>query len=374
MLYWLADRLTEFWGPFRLLSSHLLLMSVGALLSGLLTWYFLPRLWRLLPQDRGKAVVGKEGMHSKGKPTAAGLIFSLLLLPIVFLFVPLSGWEEYGVLLCLYACMLFGFLDDASDKPWGEFKKGMLDFLVTFGATYCLYCAHGSEVWVPFLKGVYLVSPFWYLLGGTFLLWLSTNATNCSDGIDGLAGSLVVGALAVLAILLYLVIGYRPVADYLLIPHNPDAARWAVLAVITMGSVAGYLWYNAAPSQVLMGDAGSRFLGMLIGVLVLVSGNFFLVLVVAPVLLVNGATGLVKLVLLRCLKRLGFDVRPPDQTMPLKSAPQNGLIKVLHSVRFPLHDHFRKKKGWSNEKVLMRYLLIQAVLAPILFILFVKLR
>lgn len=379
MLSVFAERLSSLWGPFRLFSSYLVMMSVGSVLAGFLTWYFLPRLWGRLPQDRGKPIVeGKERSVSRGKPTGAGMLFTLLILPVIVLLVPFTQWE-FGILFFLYVCMLCGFLDDASERPWGELRKGIWDAVTAFGAAYCLcQAAKGSdgmvEYWVPFFKGVWKVSPVWYVIFGGILILISTNATNCSDGVDGLAGTLSLGSLITLAILLYLVIGYRPVAQYLLIRHNPDGARWAVFALITAGSLAGYLWYNAEPSKVLMGDAGSRFLGMLIGILVLVSGNPFLLFVASPVLLVNGGTGLVKLVLLRFFKRLGFDVRPPSAMGEYASAKQYGFIKILHSIRFPLHDHFRKQKKWSNAMVLMRFMLIQSILAPLLFLFFVKIR
>ncbi|MCL1888776.1 MAG: phospho-N-acetylmuramoyl-pentapeptide-transferase, partial [Kiritimatiellaeota bacterium] len=205
----------------------------------------------------------------------------------------------------------------------------------------------------------------------TALLWFTVNATNCSDGVDGLAGSLTLIALGSLAALLYGVVGYKPVAEYLLIPHSPDGARWAILLFTAAGGLAAYLWYNAEPSTMLMGDAGSRMLGLLVGIGVLASGNPLLVFVVSPVILANGGAGLFKLVLLRALKRLGLDTTPPDKG---RAEDQHALVRALHSVRFPLHDHCRRNLGWSNAQVLMRFMLIQAFLTPILFILFVKIR
>lgn len=374
MLSLFAERLSHVWGPFRLLSSHLVLMSAGTLLAGFLTWRALPAFWRLLPQDRGKGLAGDGGKAARGKPTGAGLIFALALLPVILLFVPLLGVWELGAALCLYGAMLFGFLDDRSRKPWGELRKGLLDLAVSAGAAYCLYRAHGSEIWLPLCKGSFTVPGFWYVAGASGLLWFSTNATNCSDGVDGLAGSLTLGALLSLVVLLYLVVGYYPVSRYLLIPGNPNGARWAVLAATVAGALAGYLWYNAEPSRVMMGDAGSRLLGMLIGMLVLVAGNPFLIFVAAPVLMVNGGTGLAKLVILRVFRWLGFDVRPPGLLTAEQARRQRGFIRALHSVRFPLHDHFRRKKGWSNAMVLMRFMLIQAFLTPILFVIIVKIR
>ena len=99
MLYWIAPYLTTLWGPFRLFSSHLMLLAAGTLTGGLIIWSFLPRLWDRLPTDRGKILAADGGMKSAGKPTGAGLLLSLLLLPVLVLFVPMGMWEM-GVVAC----------------------------------------------------------------------------------------------------------------------------------------------------------------------------------------------------------------------------------------------------------------------------------
>jgi len=373
MLYWVSSYLTALWGPFRLLSSHLMLLAAGTLVAGLLVWSLLPRLWNRLPTDRGKILAADGGMRSVGKPTGAGLLLSLLLLPVLALFVPMGRWEV-GVVACLYVSMLFGYLDDRSSLPWGEFKKGLLDLVVALLAAFFIFKGQGSQVWLPFLKHSLEVQPALYVVCAAALLWFTMNATNCSDGVDGLAGSLTLLSLFALAGLLYGVVGYHPIASYLLIPHNPDGARWAILVATMAGALAGYLWHNAEPSRVLMGDAGSRLLGMLVGVAVLVAGNPFLIVVVSPVVLVNGGTGLFKLILLRAFRRIGFDVRPTHTLTQDAASKQSPLVKALHSIRFPLHDHCRKNMHWSNAQVLMRFVLIQSFLTPLLFVILVKIR
>lgn len=373
MLYWIAPYLTTLWGPFRLFSSHMMLLAAGTLTGGLIIWSFLPRLWDRLPTDRGKILAADGGMRSVGKPTGAGLLISLLLIPVLVLFVPIGPWD-LGVVVCLYLSMLFGYLDDRSGLPWSELKKGLLDLAVALSAAYFLYMGQGSLVWLPFVKHAVEIPSYFYIPCAAMLLWFTMNATNCSDGVDGLAGSLTLLSLFALAGLLYGVVGYRPLADYLLIPHNPDGARWAILVACVAGSLAGYLWHNAEPSQVLMGDAGSRLLGMLVGVAVLVAGNPFLIFVVSPVVLVNGGTGLFKLILLRGFRRLGFDVRPTHTLSVEAAGRQFALVKAMHSIRFPLHDHCRKNMHWSNAQVLMRFVLIQSFLTPLLFVILVKIR
>ena len=375
MIYWLANYLTPHWGPFRLLRSHALLLAGGTFIAALLVWLLLPKLWRRLPHDHGKAILkDMGGMKSAGKPTGGGLIVTLVAFPVIVLFVPLAFWDMAAV-VALYGAMLFGYLDDRAAVPWGEFKKGLLDAVVSALIAVFIFLGHsetidGSQVmvaWLPFVKGSMIVNdvgvwliPGWvYVPLATFILWFTMNATNCSDGVDGLAGTLTVITLVMLAVVLYVVVGYRPVAHYFLIPVYSEAARWAMVVMIVAGAFSGYLWFNAEPSRILMGDAGSRFLGILVATASLMTGNPFLVLALSPIVLVNGGGGLAKLVLLRLAKRLGFDI---------------GEGSVIRRVRFPLHDHCKKNLGWSNAQVLMRFTLLQLAVMPVLLIILIKIR
>ncbi|MBR2839487.1 MAG: hypothetical protein IKE55_11925 [Kiritimatiellae bacterium] len=390
MLYYLAKFLTPYWGPFRLLQSHALLLAGGTLVAALLAALFLPRLWGRLPRDRGKAVCKDlGGMKSAGKPTGSGLYVTMLCLPVLILFAPLRFWDLMVVAM-LYVAMLFGYLDDRSESPWGELKKGLLDAVVSVAIACFVFLGHshvpaelvdlpefastfgdgtlkaaaacGSArmiVWMPFFKGLWF-APWWlYVPCVAFILWFTMNATNCSDGVDGLAGTLTVITLVMLAVILYVVVGYRPVAHYFLVPVYSEAARWAIVVMIVAGGFCGYLWYNAEPSKILMGDAGSRFLGILVATASIMTGNPFLVLALSPVVLVNGGGGLGKLVLLRVARRLGFDI---------------GEENVIRKIRFPLHDHCKKNLGWSNAQVLMRFTLLQLAVMPVLLVLLIKIR
>ena len=388
MIYRLSLWLQQFWGPFRLFQSHALLLAGGTVIAALLVWLLLPRCWDLLPRDRGKTLCKDlDGMKSAGKPTGAGFWVTLMALPAIILFAPLKTWD-LAVVAMLYLAMLFGYLDDRAMVPWGELRKGMLDAVVSLAIAVFIFFGHaeptvggatsdllnyGGEawatvslggakamiLWLPFSKSLFLV-PFWiYVPCAAFVLWFTMNATNCSDGVDGLAGTLTTIALVMLAAILYIIVGYRPVAHYFLIPVYAEAARWAIVAMTVAGAFGGYLWYNAEPSKVLMGDAGSRFLGILVATAVLMSGNPFLVLALLPVVLVNGGGGLAKLVLLRVAKRCG---REFSETA------------VIRRVRFPLHDHCKKNLGWSNAQVLMRFTLLQLVAMPLLLILLIKIR
>jgi phospho-N-acetylmuramoyl-pentapeptide-transferase len=387
MLPFLAPYLTPLWGPFRLLGSNLVLIGFGTLATAFLTWWLLPRCFAKLPRDQGKPFV-KEGEEAKGKPTGAGVVFTAVFVAVLVLVLPPS-LPMWALTVCLVLCMLTGYGDDCAEKHWSELRKGTLDLAVAFLASLVLCQGQDVTLWWPLVKGSApdgsFAIPVWvYVPLATVLLWWSINATNCTDGVDGLAGSLTLLSLFYLGGFLYGIVGHVDVARYLLLSHRPDGARWAILVFAAAGGLAGYVWHNAKPSAVLMGDAGSRFLGLLVGLAVLAAGNPFLVLVVAPVVLVNGGTGLVKLLLLRFFGKLGFDVRPPAGSIvnaavrnvatAEETARQSLPVRLLHRYRFPLHDHCRKRLEWSDPQVLVRFMLLQALLTPILFGLLVKLR
>jgi phospho-N-acetylmuramoyl-pentapeptide-transferase len=365
MLYVLSKWLAGWFGPFRLFSSFLVLIGFGTFAAAVLTWILLEKraFFRHVPFDRGKIHVD-DGGASKGKPTGVGLLLMLFTLPVLALVMPpsLKAWEVIG---CLFVAMVTGFLDDSAHMPWGAFKKGMLDLVICVACSVALCQLEPVRMWMPLVKGSFWISPWVFIPMSSAVLWLSINATNCSDGVDGLAGTLAMLSLLYLGGFLYGVVGHKEISAYLLVTHNPEGAMWAVLVFTFAGTLAAYLWFNAQPSQMLMGDAGSRPLGLLMGVAVMAAGNPVLILVAAPIILINGGTGLVKLALLRTFKRMGFETALDTDRHP---------AKLLHKVRFPLHDHCRRHRSWSNPQVLMRFSLLQAMLIPLLLVLLIKLR
>ncbi|MCI0514758.1 phospho-N-acetylmuramoyl-pentapeptide-transferase [candidate division KSB1 bacterium] len=349
MLFMLGKMLEKYYGPFRLFQSHLFLAGIGLIACWLLTWWLLPKLARRLPRDRGRAFAVQSEV-SVGKPTGTGLIFVSIFVLVGLLVVPF-GLQAVLIFGCILIAMFFGFWDDHSKLAWGEYKKGAIDLLLAVVTASVLCWFKDFPIWLPFTKATFLVPPVIFIPGATILLWTAVNATNCTDGIDGLSGTLAVLALTILGALLYFVVGHKTMAGYLLLPHYPEGAKWAIMAFSMVGSLAGYLWFNAHPSSLLMGDAGSRALGLLIGVLVICAGNPFIIFIVAGVLLVNGGTGLIKVTLLRFFK-----------------------IGIFRKIRFPLHDHFRHNAGWSNTQVLIRFAVLQAMLTLILIVLLIKIR
>jgi phospho-N-acetylmuramoyl-pentapeptide-transferase len=349
LLFWLGTHLEPFFGPFRLLTSHLFLGGLSVVLSWLGTFVLLPRLMDRVGRDRGREFA-IQAEASKGKPTGTGVIFISVFVVVQLLCLPLTLQSSVILLLTLGA-MLFGYLDDRAMLPWGEYKKGLLDLVLAVAAAAVLSGGSDVPMWLPFYKAQVIVPMWLFIAGGAVLIWVAINATNCTDGVDGLSGSLTAIAFTALGTLMYFILGHKEIADYLLLPHVRDGAVWGMIAFALVGTLMAYLWYNAHPSILLMGDAGSRALGFLLGVFVIKTGNPFMILVVSGVLLVNGGTGLLKVALLRFAK-----------------------IRILQDIRFPLHDHVRHTGKWSNPQVLVRFTVLQVMLAMVLLLLMIKIR
>ncbi|NVP24075.1 hypothetical protein [Treponema phagedenis] len=351
MLY-LLSHFHVYFGPLRLFQSFTVLIGISLYLGFCLTAFILPKMYRFLPKDRGREFT-LTPEAAAGKPTGGGVVFiSIFVLMIFILIIP--SVTQIVVLILTWLAMLTGYLDDKADVSWGEYKKGALDFLLSIATTIVLYHFYFHDkvsYWVPFITGQVSVHPVVFFIISTIIIWTSINTTNCTDGVDGLSSTLVLMALLSLGVVFYFLLGNIKVSEYLLIPFIQDGAQWALLSFSLSGVLMGYLWHNAFPSSVLMGDAGSRALGFFIGVLVLVSGNPFLLLMTSSVILINGGTGLLKIVMLRFFH-----------------------IKIFSSIRFPLHDHMRKSRKWSPMQVQIKFMIIQLLITIAVLGLLFKLR
>lgn len=352
MLYYLAASLQKAFGPFRLLQSYAVLIIMALYAGFFFTVFLLPRAYRFLPKDRGREfTINAEA--ALGKPTGAGSVFVSIFALISFFFAPLSP-AAIATIALTWLTMLTGFLDDRAIHAWGEYLKGGLDLVISFGASLAVFYLyfHGEvHWWLPFVSGEFSVHPALYLGVSSMVIWVSINTTNCTDGVDGLSGTLVLLALSTLGIIFYFVLGHAKIAEYLLVPHMREGASWAVIIFALTGVLMGYLWHNAFPSKVLMGDAGSRALGFFIGMCVLVSGNPFLLIMTSAMIMINGGTGLLKVALLRFFN-----------------------IRILHNIRFPLHDHMRKNRSWSPTQVLLKFMIMQVLITLAVLGMFFKIR
>ena len=277
-----------------------------------------------LPKDHGRdfAVDGKK---SAGKPRGAGFLFVLVFIAAALLFAR-PGREMVIYLILVGAAMLTGFLDDCAKTPWGEYKKGLLDLVIAVMTAVTFLNFNSSEVSFLLTGKAVVLPPVLFAVLAVILVWVSINVTNCSDGVDGLSGTLTIITLMTIFLV-----------DMLASESGEDGFPYLILLFAVC--ILGYLWYNATPSRLMMGDAGSRAMGLFISIAVLKTGSPFLYIPVALVLILDGGLGLVKVSLLRFLK-----------------------IRILTKVRTPLHDQARKVWEWSNTQTVFRFAIIQIML------------
>ena len=344
------------WGPARLLQSNAVLIIIALYVGFIVTQKLLPKFYNFPPSDRGRDFTLTKEV-SKGKPTGSGVVFITIFIILCFLLAPID--LQQGLILVLtWLMMLTGYLDDRSKKGWGEYIKAFLDLVLAIGAAVVLAVTISKDspdgkiyFWLPFVANAIHVPLWLFIIITTVMLWASVNTTNCTDGVDGLSSSLVLVGLITMGIIFYVILGHKDIASYLLVPHLNNGASWAVMTFCLAGVLMGYLWHNAFPSSVLMGDAGSRALGFYIGVCVMVSGNPFLFLATSSIIFVNGGMGLLKVALKRFFH-----------------------ISIFQNIRFPLHDHMRKNHGWSPTQVLIKFVTMQLLITVALLGIFVKIR
>lgn len=295
----------------------------GILFAFAVTVFATKKLSPFLPKDAGREFA-HDGKLSAGKPRGAGIIFVLAFAAAALIFAPIEA-ENVIYLILIIISMMTGFLDDASKTPWGEYRKGFLDLCVA-GVVALTFLKYNSNVVELALFGnKFTLHPVLFAILTVALVWVSVNVTNCSDGVDGLSGT-----LTIITIMTIYVVGRMK--------GMPEGFSFLILLFAVC--ILGYLWYNAAPSRLMMGDAGSRAMGLFISIAILKTGCPLLYIPVALVLILDGGLGLVKVALLRFFK-----------------------IRILKNVRTPLHDHVRKIWDWSNTQTVFRFAIIQIILS-----------
>lgn len=297
-----------------------LVLLVPMLCSFLIAFFSLKFFKRILPKDQGRAFA-VNGALSEGKPRGAGIIFVTSFTLCTALFYPLDI-ENIIYLVLVYAAMLSGYFDDAAETPWGNLKKGLIDLVISLGIAFTYYFYNGSQVKLYITDSTFTIpAPLFIILAGV-LVWTAINVTNCTDGVDGLCGSLVMTVLLPLAFMV-----------------TKSSAADMLLPMIMFVTLAAYLWFNCSPSQMLMGDAGSRALGVFLAVMFLKTAAPFAFIPMAIVIILDGGLGLLKLSFRRFLKIKNF----------------------MEGIRTPLHDHARKNKGWSDTQVVIRFTILQII-------------
>ncbi|MBQ9701163.1 MAG: phospho-N-acetylmuramoyl-pentapeptide-transferase [Lachnospiraceae bacterium] len=307
----------------QILSNVQVTAFLGIMAAFTFTCLFIHLFYSKLPTDQGRDFA-HDGKLSAGKPRGAGFVFIMVFIFVAVLFGYINT-ENIIFLILIFAAMLTGFLDDCSKAPWGELKKGLLDLAIAIMLAITIINFNGTEVTIVSLGMTFTMPPVVYGILAVILIWVSINVTNCSDGVDGLSGTLTMITLMTI---------------YVVTEILGVGGQFGYYILLFVVCILGYLWFNATPSKLMMGDAGSRAMGLFIAIAILKTGCPFLYIPVAIVLILDGGLGLVKVALLRTIK-----------------------LHILKNTRTPLHDHVRKVKNWSNTQAVFRFAIIQIVVS-----------
>ena len=370
MLYQLSE-LESVWGPFRLfdyLSVRMILAFVTALMLGLmLSGPILRRLARLRQPEREARLMGELAKQGGQVPTMGGLLIAAAMLPSALLWTR-PNLLVAAALVSLVGMGAIGWYDDwlkvrhgnadgvsARAKLGGQFAVALAAFLVLLVDPNLRSLM--AEVWVPALKqpvwspgALGLPIPVVLAGAGAFFCLVAvgaSNAVNLTDGLDGLAIGCVLITTLVLGGVAYLV-GDARHAEYLQIRHVAGAGELGVLCCALAGGSLVFLWHNAAPAAVYMGDVGALGIGGFLGAVACLIHQPFLLAIAGGVFVVEAASVILQVAY---FKRTG------------------GRRLFLMT---PIHHHFQKL-GWPATKVVVRFWIL-SLLCGLLGLLSLKLR
>lgn len=359
MLYHLLTPLTEYWGALRLFN-YITFRAAGAVVTAIVLAFLIgpPIIARL----RGMQIhqVIREGtpdshQEKKATPTMGGLIILLAAIVPTLLWARLTNRYVWLALFVTAWMGGIGFLDDylkLKQKREGRKNEGLVERYKLIGQLslgtilgvylwlFPLSTLPGASTTLPFYKYILIVPWFaWlYVPFVAFILTGTSNAVNLTDGLDGLAAGLVAIAAGTFALFAYL-IGRVDASQYLGIFYLRGSGELTVFCVALFGACVGFLWYNAKPAQVFMGDTGALALGGALGAVAILLKSEFLLLLIGGVFVTETLSVIVQRTVFKYRKR----------RYGLEHARKHRVF-----LRAPLHHHF-EMLGWPETQVVIRF-------------------
>ena len=306
-----------------------------------------PRFISMLRLRQGKGQpIRADGpqthLAKRGTPTMGGLMILVSLLIAMLVWMDLSDPFVWACLAVTGGFGLIGFLDDY-DKVKKRSSAGisgrmrlLTEFAVAGVASWIIVSHVGTNLYIPFLRDYYIPLGIFYYPFAAIVIVGAGNAVNLTDGLDGLATMPVVIAAGAFAIIAYLA-GRTDFAHYLGIPHVPGAGELAILCAAIMGAGLAFLWFNAPPAAVFMGDTGSLALGGALGAIAVAAHHEIVLAIVGGLFVLEAVSVIVQVAV---YKRTGKRV--------FKMAP--------------IHHHF-EQLGWQEATVVIRFWIVSIVLA-----------
>ncbi|PZP43965.1 MAG: phospho-N-acetylmuramoyl-pentapeptide-transferase [Azospirillum brasilense] len=352
MIYNLVAPFGEQFILFNLLRYTTFRAGAACLTALLVSMVFGPAVIRWLRTfQRGGQPIRADGperhlVEKKGTPTMGGVLILMSLGIATLLWADLRSGIVWAVLLVTMGYGLLGFWDDwlkvtkrNTKGVSGRMKlvvQGGLGLLAAVWITWLMPYNLQGALAVPFLKDVLLQLGLFFPLVGMLVMMGASNAVNLTDGLDGLAIVPVMIAAGVFALITYLV-GNRIFADYLQLNFVPGTGELAIFLAGLIGAGLGFLWFNAPPAAVFMGDTGSLALGGALGAAAVATKHEIVLAIVGGVFVVETVSVIIQVF---WYKRTGRRV----------------------FLMAPLHHHF-EKKGWAEPTIVIRFWIAAMVLA-----------
>lgn len=301
-----------------------------------------------LKQGKGQPIrVDSHLVAKKGTPTMGGLMILFGLFASALLWGRLNSPYVWIVLFVTLGFAIIGFYDDylkvtkQSHAGFSGRARLFVEFSVAFFACLAIKYFGGigaTSLALPFING-YVVDLGWaYLVFGSFVIVAFGNAVNLTDGLDGLAIVPVMIAAATLGLIAYFV-GDAVYSHYLLINHVKNAGEILVVCGALIGAGMGFLWFNAPPAQIFMGDTGSLALGGLLGTVAVIIKHEVVLAIIGGLFVMETLSVIVQVVSFKMTGKRIFKMAP-------------------------IHHHF-EQLGWSEPQIVMRFWIIAFVLAMI---------
>jgi phospho-N-acetylmuramoyl-pentapeptide-transferase len=349
MLLQLSAYLSQFHSGFNVFQYLTLRIILGVLTALLISFVIGPWMIRHLSFRQIGQQVRTDGPQSHlskaGTPTMGGALILVAIGVATLFWADLSNRYVWVALLVTLAFGIIGWIDDYKKIVYGNSKglsaraKYVWQSLVALLAgAYLFYAAQSpaeTQLIVPFFKDVAVPLGGWYVLVVYLVVVGSSNAVNLTDGLDGLAilpTVLVAGALAVFA---YATGNFR-IAGYLSIPYVREVGEVAVFCGAMVGAGLGFLWFNAYPAQVFMGDVGALALGAALGIVAVLTRQELVYFLMAGVFVMETVSVILQVASFRLTGRRIFRMAP-------------------------LHHHF-ELKGWPEPRVIVRFWIVTVIL------------
>ena len=302
-----------------------------------------------IKQGRGQPI-REDGPAShlltkQGTPTMGGLMILSGLVVATLLWANLRNPYVWIVLFVTISFGAIGFYDDylkvtkQSHKGFSGWLRLALEFVIAGAACYALAQVGGASMTklaVPLIKG-YIASLGWFFIAfGAFVIVAAGNCVNLTDGLDGLAIVPSMIAAGTFAIFAYLV-GNSIFSNYLGVNYVAGSGELTIVCAALMGAGLGFLWFNAPPAQIFMGDTGSLALGGLLGAVAVAVKQEFVLPIVGGLFVLEGASVIIQVAYFKLTRKRVF-------------------------LMAPIHHHF-EQKGWKEPQIVIRFWIIAFVLA-----------